>query len=67
MGETESINVNRVQYGVSMAHKMLRHLGKHITMNSMPAIERLIEWKSSRMDEFDKPFPEPSKIFTSPY
>lgn len=59
LGEVASINVNRVQFGVSMAHKMMRSLGSHITMNTIPALERLIEWKSSRIDDFDKPFPEP--------
>ncbi|XP_052279004.1 tetratricopeptide repeat protein 29-like [Dreissena polymorpha] len=59
MGETASINVNRVQYGVAMAHRMLQAVGSHIVTNSLPALERLIEWKSSRVDEFDRPFPEP--------
>ncbi|WAQ99087.1 TTC29-like protein [Mya arenaria] len=59
MGETASINVNRVQFGVAMAHKMLQSVGSHIVVNHIPALERLIEWKSSRVDDFDKPFPEP--------
>ncbi|XP_060603184.1 tetratricopeptide repeat protein 29-like isoform X2 [Ruditapes philippinarum] len=59
MGEVASINVNRVQFGVAMAHKMLQGIGSHIVINNLPALERLIEWKSSRIDDFDKPFPEP--------
>ncbi|XP_045203343.2 tetratricopeptide repeat protein 29-like isoform X2 [Mercenaria mercenaria] len=59
MGEVASINVNRVQFGVAMAHKMLQGIGGHIVANHLPALERLIEWKSSRVDDFDKPFPEP--------
>jgi hypothetical protein len=62
MGEVASINVNRVQFGVAMAHKMLQGIGSHIVINNLPALERLIEWKSSRIDDFDKPFPEPSKL-----
>lgn len=61
MGEISSINVNRVQFGVAMAHKMLQNVGGHIVANHLPALERLIEWKSSRVDDFEKPFPEPSK------
>jgi len=60
MGETAAINVNRVQFGVAMAHKMMQGVGGHIVLNNLPALERLIEWKSSRVDEFEKPFPEPS-------
>lgn len=60
MGETSAINVNRVQFGVAMAHKMLQNVGGHIVMNTLPALDRLIEWKSSRVDDFEKPFPEPS-------
>lgn len=59
MGEVESINVNRVQFGVAMAHKMLQVVGTHIVTNNLPSLERLIEWKSARVDDFDKPFPEP--------
>lgn len=59
MGEMSSINVNRVQFGVAMAHKMLQGTQSHIVMNHQQALERLIEWKSSRVDDFEKPFPEP--------
>ncbi|ESO89436.1 hypothetical protein LOTGIDRAFT_125277 [Lottia gigantea] len=61
LGETVSINTNRVQYGISMAHRMMAGFGAHLVDISQPSIERIVDWKSSRTDEFDKPFPEPSK------
>lgn len=60
MGEVDAINVNRVQFGIAMAHKMMPGFGGHVVLNKLPTVERLIEWKSSRVDEFDKPIPEPS-------
>ena len=58
MGETAAININRVQFGIAMAHKMMPGFGGHVVLNRLPTVERLIEWKSSRVDEFDKPIPE---------
>lgn len=66
MGEVSSINVNRVQFGVAMAHKMLQGVGSHIVANHLQALERLIEWKSSRVDDFDKPYPEPRRETPAP-
>lgn len=60
MSDLESINTNRVQYGIAMAHKMLKGLSEHIVMGTRPALERLCEWKDARTDDFKKPFPEPS-------
>lgn len=62
MGDLDSINTNRVQYGISMAHKMLKGLNEHIVMGTRPALERLCEWKDARTDDFKKPFPEPSML-----
>ena len=59
MGETAAININRVQFGIAMAHKMMPGFGGHVVLNKLPTVERLIEWKSSRVDEFEKPIPEP--------
>ena len=61
MGEVAAINVNRVQFGIAMAHKMMPGFGSHVVVNKLPTVERLIEWKSSRIDDFDKPIPEESK------
>lgn len=61
MGDKEAINTNRVQFGIAMAHKMMNGIGSHTVMGTRPALERLIEWKNARTDEFDKPFPEPKK------
>ena len=61
LGDKEAISTNRVQFGIAMAHKMMNGIDSHMVMGTRPALERLIEWKNARVDEFDKPFPEPSK------
>ncbi|XP_041356982.1 tetratricopeptide repeat protein 29-like [Gigantopelta aegis] len=60
MGEASLIHANRVQYGIAMAHRMLKGFGNHIIQGHQPCLERLIEWKSARTDEFEKPIPNPS-------
>ncbi|KAK6172611.1 hypothetical protein SNE40_016231 [Patella caerulea] len=59
LGQTSAIHVNRVQYGIALAHRMMSGFGKHLVQTNQPSIERLTEWKSARTDEFDKPFPDP--------
>ncbi|KAL3878955.1 hypothetical protein ACJMK2_031279 [Sinanodonta woodiana] len=66
MGDVASININRVQFGIAMAHKMQTGVARHIVMNSRQALERIVEWKSSRLDEFEKPFPKPVKLVPRP-
>lgn len=59
LAENEAINTNRVQFGIAMAHKMLQGFGEHVVQESRSVLERMIEWKSVRTDEFDKPLVEP--------
>ena len=59
MNDTETISSSRVLFGVAAAHKMLEHFSTHINIATKPAMERIIEWKDNRGDEFDKPVPEP--------
>lgn len=59
LGDKEAISTNRVQFGIAMAHKMMKGIDSHMVMGTRPALERLIDWKNARVDEFDKPFPEP--------
>ncbi|KAK3099441.1 hypothetical protein FSP39_004392 [Pinctada imbricata] len=59
MGDMESISTNRVQYGIAMAHRMMTGFGEHVVLGNRPSLERLIQWKDDRTDEFKKPFPEP--------
>ncbi|XP_052075827.1 tetratricopeptide repeat protein 29-like isoform X1 [Mytilus californianus] len=61
LGDKEAISTNRVQFGIAMAHKMMKGLDSHTVMGTRPALERLIEWKNARVDDFEKPFPEPKK------
>lgn len=65
MGDAESISTNRVQFGIAMAHKMLTGISEHVVTGHRQAVERIIEWKNARTDEFDKPYPEPSMFFLS--
>ncbi|KAL5011539.1 hypothetical protein ScPMuIL_010090 [Solemya velum] len=59
LSDFQAINTNRVQFGIAMAHKTLRGFGDHVVLGSRQAVERVVEWKCSRTEEFDKPFPEP--------
>jgi len=47
-----------VLFGVAAAHKMLHSFTKHVELANRSAMERLIEWKDNRGDEFDKAIPE---------
>ena len=58
MNDTESISSSRVLFGVAAAHKMLQAVTLHVDLGTRPCIERMIEWKDNRGDEFDKPLPE---------
>lgn len=66
MGDAESISTNRVQFGIAMAHKMLAGISEHVVTGHRQAIERIIEWKNARTDEFDKPYPEPKEEIVKP-
>ena len=59
MNDTETISSSRVLFGVAAAHKMLFHFAGHVELGTRPCMERLIEWKDNRGDEFDKPIPDP--------
>ena len=61
MNDTESISSSRVLFGVAAAHKMLQAVTLHVDTASRPCLERLVEWKDNRGDEFDKPLPESGK------
>ncbi|CAL1539763.1 unnamed protein product [Lymnaea stagnalis] len=58
LGDPESTNVNRVQYGIAMAHRMMGKFANHIVVGGKTCISRLAEWKSVRTDEFSKPIPD---------
>ena len=59
MNDTETISSSRVLFGVAAAHKMLEAVTKHINVGSRPCVDRLIEWKDNRGDEFEKAIPPP--------
>ncbi len=59
MNDTETISSSRVLFGVAAAHKMLESIALHIETGTKPCLQRLVEWKDNRGDEFDKPIPEP--------
>lgn len=56
-----SIGLNRVQFGIAMAHKMLAGFSSHIVTQNRTCLERLGEWKSSRMDQVANGLPETGK------
>lgn len=61
LSDKEAISTNRVQFGIAMAHRMLGGFNGHVVLEHRPALERMIEWKSARTDDFEKPFPEPKE------
>ncbi len=60
LNDTEAISSSRVLFGVAAAHKMLENVSNHINKCIHPSVERLIEWKDNRGDDFDKPLQLPS-------
>lgn len=57
------INASRVQYGISVGHRMLSRFVKHLDQDSLPSWERLLDWKESKKNEFDKPISDkPAEI-----
>ncbi len=58
MNDTETISSSRVLFGVAAAHKMLQNVTVHVDLASRACLERLIEWKDNRGDEFDKAIPQ---------
>ena len=65
MNDTESISSSRVLFGVAAAHKMLQAVTLHVDLGTRPCIERMLEWKDNRGDEFDKPLPESGTMKSS--
>ncbi|XP_060083817.1 tetratricopeptide repeat protein 29-like [Ylistrum balloti] len=61
LSDKEAINTNRVQFGIAMAHRMMSGFHGHVVLEHRNALERMIEWKSARTDDFEKPFPEPKE------
>ena len=58
LNDHATISSSRVLYGVANAHKMMTHFAKHVELANKPCLERLVEWKDNRGDEFDKDIPE---------
>ena len=57
MNDTETISSSRVLFGVAAAHKMLENVALHIEVATKPCLNRIVEWKDNRGDEFDKEIP----------
>ncbi|GFN94233.1 tetratricopeptide repeat protein 29 [Plakobranchus ocellatus] len=58
LGDPESTNVNRVQYGIAIAHRMMGKFANHVVIGDKTCMSRLVDWKSVRTDEFSKPIPD---------
>lgn len=66
MNDKDTINASRVLFGVASAHKMLSHMATHVQLATKPCIERLIEWKDNRGDEFEKEIPKEETTTPAP-
>ncbi|XP_013400140.1 tetratricopeptide repeat protein 29 [Lingula anatina] len=58
LNDQESIKTSRVHYGVAMAHNMMQGFCNHLITPTKPSMERQVEWKSTRVDEFSKEIPQ---------
>lgn len=64
LNDVEAISSSRVLFGVAAAHKMLQNFSKHVEIGGRVCMERLLEWKDNRGDEFDKDVPKPGGSLT---
>jgi len=58
LGDPDSTNVNRVQYGIAMAHRMMGKFANHVVIGDKTCMSRLVDWKSVRTDDFNKAIPD---------
>lgn len=66
MNDTEAISSSRVLFGVAAGHKMLTNVTRHVELTTKPCLERLLEWKDNRGDDFEKEIPASSQDDGSP-
>ena len=60
LNSTPMLHLSRVLSGTAHAHETLRNYTQHINMpSSRTSLTRLLDWKDSRGEEFDKPFTPP--------
>ncbi len=63
--DAEGLNASRVLFGVAAAHKMLHGVARHVDVNTRPCVERLVDWKNNRADQFDGEIPQPGECCSS--
>ncbi|BFZ24041.1 hypothetical protein BsWGS_27081 [Bradybaena similaris] len=51
-------NINRVQYGIAVAHRMMGHFVNHVLISDRLCLDRLVAWKSVKRDEFHLLIPD---------
>jgi len=52
LNDPETIEVTRVQYGIAIAHSLLAGFAECLNDITRPNTERILSWKSSRIDSF---------------
>ncbi|ELT88178.1 hypothetical protein CAPTEDRAFT_228860 [Capitella teleta] len=62
LNDVEAISSSRVLFGVAAAHKMVQNFSQHVELGGRICMERLLEWKDNRGDEFDKELPKSERI-----
>ncbi|CAG5120048.1 unnamed protein product [Candidula unifasciata] len=53
-----STNINRVQYGIAVAHRMMGKFANHVLIGDRLCVTRLLHWKSCKRAEFDQLIPD---------
>jgi len=60
LNSTSMLHLSRVLSGAAHAHETLHNYARHInTPTSRTSLDRLLNWKNSRGEEFDRPFTPP--------
>lgn len=62
LNDKEIISASRVHFGMAMAHKMWGNYSNHTEIANQICMERIIEWKDNRGDEFEKEIKEEGEI-----
>ena len=55
LNDKETISASRVLFGVASAHKMMMNYSSHIESGNKSCLERIVEWKDNRGDDFERP------------
>lgn len=68
--ETDSVSEARALLGIAKSHSMMKDYIRHVEDSEWPSVTRMISWKDSRTNHFDKPLEAsrfPTLLFVQSY